>query len=282
MNKTAFIKPAFILTLIISAFFFIPHINVYSQNINIDSLQTGKKYKVVLFDDREIIGTLKAFDSIYINISDKDGLYRIRKEDIFYISRLLYPSKYNVIIALGGGISFLTGDYNNNYYYSGQKSQNGYNLALKVDFPINETKTIGFEASYHRFKHDAFTDYTTNYDATFMNFYTFKIDFKIGNFETKNKFFYYAVFGIGMNLTKYSERTSIYYNSYDSTYSTQYSPAYSTTSAVLGLGGGAGYKFNRHCGIYAEMQYNFITSSPFLFWGSGYFPLKAGLVYMIY
>lgn len=278
MNKTAF-RTAFI-----SALIFLTHFsqNLHSQNINIDSLQSGRKYKIVLFDNREIIGTLKSSDSIYVNISDKDGIYRLRKDDIFYISKSLYPSKYNVIISVGGGLSFLTGDYNYNYYYSGQRSTGGYNLSLSADFPISDTKTIGFEAGYHNFKRGAYTDYNTTYDAAFMSFYTFKIDFKIGNFETKNKFFYYAVFGIGMNHTKYSESNSVYYNYSDSTYSTQYMPSYSSTSAVLGLGGGFGYKFNRHFGIYTEIQYNLITSSPFLFWGSGYFPVKAGLVYMIY
>ncbi len=254
----------------------------YSQNLSFDSLQTGKKYKIVLFDDREIIGTLNNFDSVYINISDKDGLYRIRKEDVFFISRLLFPNKYNMMISLSGGLSFLTGDFNEYSYYGGQKSMTGFNAGLNMDFPITDNKTIGFETIYNRFKQDGYSTFETAYEPTTMSFYSFKINFKLGNFEPKSKFFYYAVFGIGMNLTKYSESSYTYYSSYDSTYQTSFSPGYSRTNAILGLGGGAGYKFSRHFGVFAEMQYNFITSTPFLFWGSGYFPFRLGLVYMIY
>lgn len=277
MNPLKKITLVLNLLIVLSAFFMFR--TAYSQNLNLDSLQDGKKYKIVLFDDREIIGTLKNSDSVYINIADKDGLYRVRKEDVFFISRILYPTKYNTMISVGGGLSFLTGDYNEYYYYSGQKSMVGYNAALKIDFPIAENKTIGFEASYNRFKQDGYSSYSTVYDPTFMNFYSFKIDFRIGSFE---KFFYYGVFGVGMNLTRYSESRSTYYSTYDSTLSLYVNPAFSKTNAVLGLGGGAGYKFNNKFGIYAEMEYNFITSSPFIFWGSGYFPLKVGLIYFIY
>src|SRR5436190_1824777 len=102
-------KITLILNLLIVLSVFFMYKTASSQNLSLDSLQEGQKYKIVLFDDREIIGTLKNSDSVYINISDKDGLYRVRKEDVFFISRMLYPTKYNTMISVAGGLSFLTG-----------------------------------------------------------------------------------------------------------------------------------------------------------------------------
>jgi hypothetical protein len=66
-------------------------LNIYSQNPS-DSIITGKKYKIILFDDREVIGTVARQDSLMVYVKSADGFYQLKKEDIFMVSRELTPS----------------------------------------------------------------------------------------------------------------------------------------------------------------------------------------------
>ncbi len=65
------------------------------------------------------------------------------------------------------------------------------------------------------------------------------------------------------------------------THSSNYYEPTSIVNAVLSVGGSAGYRITQHFGIRAEMEYNFITNGIFLGGNHNYFPLRAGLFYIL-
>lgn len=115
--------------------------------------------------------------------------------------------------------------------------------------------------------------------------YYFKAEFMMGDLNPSSVVNAYGTVGLGIHVTKEEQYSYKYYSSWDSTYFTTTYPEQTNTNAVLSLGGGLGFRFNKYLGVYSEIQYNMVTSGGgfFIFgFGSGYFPIRAGITYYIY
>lgn len=285
-------------------FAFCVSLNIYSQlSLNPDSVKTGVSYKFVLYNDVEVIGKVTSSDSLYINVLADNGSYRLKKEDVFFISRDLVHNKFRVMLSLGGGVSFLNhgnGDYAYYDYYgysNNYEFKPKYSFQLSGLFPLGENKGIRADFGYSKWKKDAFTYYYnsgyedyTSYTEQTKEMYYFKGDFVFGLISPVNKFWIYGDAGFGIHFVKDGPYTDThkYYQNWDSTYhtSTYNSPGQNNTSAVLSIGSALGYRFSKQLGIYVDAQLEIVPyeGSFFFFWGSGqtYIPVRAGITYTIF
>ncbi|MCI0448241.1 MAG: hypothetical protein L0Y79_00450 [Chlorobi bacterium] len=254
-------------------------VGIYSQSPS-DSIITGKKYKIILFDDREVIGTVTGQDTLMVYVKSADGFYRLKKEDIFAVSRELTPSKFKVMFWAGAGISFFGNDYDG---YGGNKT--GLALQLGAMYPINVTKGIRLDIGYSRWKNDRseqpqyYPPYTYFGEQTVQTYFI-KVDFVFGSFNPSESFKIYGFAGAGAHFKNESSYSTTYYSSYDSTYYTSYYPERNYSNFMFSLGGGAGYNFTKNLGAYTELQYN--SAGYFYFFGGGFFLAKAGLTYTLF
>jgi len=282
--------------------FFIASVNAYSQvSLNPDSLKTGVSYKFVLYNETEVIGKVTGTDSVYIHVSDDRGAYRLRKEDVFFISRDLVRSKFNIILSLGGGIGILNAFGENNYGYGYGYGNSDYKPKFSLQatglIPLGDNKGIRLDIGYSRWKRgESIQPYYSGegyykYGEQSKDYYYLKGDFVYGSISPVNKFWIYGIAGFGIHVMKdgASFYESSHYNSYDSTYYFNHDeyPSYNRTSAVISLGAAFGYRFSKQLGVYADAQLNTLTYNGFffLFWGEGganYIPIRAGITYTIF
>jgi hypothetical protein len=244
-----------------------------------DSLITGKKYKITLFDDREVIGTVTRQDSVMVYVTAEEGIYTIKKEDIFKYSRNLIPSSFKSMFWAGGGLGILSNQ--GDYPYS--INNKGFTFQLSAMYPFSETKGVRLDLSYSRWRgtpveYSSYSYYTYSERSTVM--YYVRADFVFGTFSTSERFKIYGLTGVGANFKDESAYTTTYYNTYDSTYHTYSYPKQSYSNILLSLGGGMGYLLTKNIGTYAEIEYN--SAGYFFFFGGGYFLVKAGITYTIF
>jgi hypothetical protein len=258
---------------------------LYSQEqLVIDSLVTGKKYKVTLYNDKEIIGQVVKQDSASALIVTESGTVRVRKEDIFSVSRNTVPKLMKGMLSLGGGLLLMTGE--EGHYSSNTKP--GYSFQLTGLMPFSENKAIRLDLAYGRMKKEGYLypyyyEYYSSEGEQTRDIYSMHVDFLFGDFKTDTKFNVYGLGGAGLLYVRESDYTSTYYNYYDSTYQTSTYPGENYTSFSLALGGGLRFKLNNRLGIYAEAQYNMSTyDGYFWFFGRGYFPIRGGFTYTFY
>ena len=267
---------------------------IYSQNqTDITKIIPGKKYKIVLFDDSEIIGKVISADSVNISIqTESKVMLIIPKSNILYYSTSTAPNKYNYSLALMGGISvFSSNNYYNDYDYS--KTTTGPNVNLSFYYYISDTKAIKIDAGYSYLKpFYENSDYvepmgsTTTYSGGSVSMFSFKGNILIGSFAPVQRLIVYASLGFGINFTNVKELTETYWSQLypDSAYKqfTYSEPARSEVHALLSLGACLGYRFSKNFGVQAEMEYNLVTgNNSFLIFGdNSYFPIRAGLFYI--
>lgn len=261
--------------------------NIYAQEeVVMDSLVNGNKYRITLYNDKEVIGKVVKQDSIYVYIVTETGTVRVRFEDIFSISKSTIPRLMKAMFTLGGGILLQGGNYN------GYRDNNspGFSIQATGLFPFSENKAIRLDLSYGRLKRDNYY-YTVYYDPIGgettqqqnIHVYNAYAQFLFGDFNTKSNFSVYGLAGLGImhiNEEGYSYTT---YNSYDSTYYHYTNPEYNYTNFSIAIGGGLRFRINNRLGAFAEAQYNMTTYEGFFFFfGKGYFPIRAGLTYTFY
>ncbi|HWA06792.1 MAG TPA: hypothetical protein VG961_09605, partial [Ignavibacteria bacterium] len=126
---------------------------------------------------------------------------------------------------------------------------------------------------------------TSVYDPQKQNvdIYNLYGEFLFGDFSTKTNFSVYGLAGIGIMHVKEEGYTYTSYYSYDTSYYTYTRPDYNYTNFSMALGGGLRFKISNRIGAFAEAQYNLTTYQGFFwFFGSGYFPIRAGITYMLY
>lgn len=262
--------------------FFVLALNLFTQDMNYksntqdksDSIITGKKYRIILFNDKEIIGRVIKQDSVQIQMTSDNTVYRFKKEDIFEISSELTPSKLKAIFWAGGGIGlFDMNDSRSNY-------EKGFTFQLSGMYPLADTRGIRVDFGYSRWKgipnYYYYEPYTpsSNSEQTINSYYV-KTNFVFGTFSPSDKFKFYGFPGIGINFRNESEYT--YYSYYENTVNTY--PPRNFSGLLLSFGGGLGYLFNKKIGLYGEAEYNFSFYHNFV---SGYFLAKAGVTFNVF
>ncbi len=285
MIKTnlSFILLAVLLSAAVSGFIS----NIYSQEeIVMDSIITGNKYKITMYNDKEVIGKVVKQDSVFVYMVTETGTVRIKFEDIFSVSKSTIPKLMKAMFSLGGGI-LLEGDNYNNYRDGNNKP--GFSIQLTGLYPFGENKAMRLDLSYGQFSQDeyAYTTYYAPYSDSYskqtISLYKAYADFVFGDFTNSTNFSVYGLAGVGILAINYGSYDYTYYNYSDSTYSTRTNPSFGNASFSIAIGGGMRIKINNHLGVFAEAQYNMSTFEGF-FWvfGRGYFPLRAGLTYSFY
>jgi hypothetical protein len=244
--------------LFVLLFILLPFSKSYSQkSLDPDSLSAGKIYKIILFDDNEIIGKVINADSVYIKIFSDNEIHKFRKNDIFFISQSSLPSVYRFSIAVKGGYHIFIG----RSFIKGQNAgenlfSSPFTTAVEGIIPINESKAIRFEIQYVFFKENKNEYYTYSNQSLF----TFKTDFLVGNFRNDSKWIYYFSAGTGILFNHLKEENNLLY--------------------ILGFGAAGGYKLTKHIGVFAEVQFNFVNKNlTMLFSESAYIPVRIGLSY---
>lgn len=120
-----------------AAFLLVQSAVLYSQNqTDFTKIVPGKMYKLVLFDDTEILGTVITVDSANVSVRTHDNMtVIIPKSNILYFTSDLTPSKYRFSLSLLGGVSLLSEESEYNYYGRGSKVGPNINLA-GMFFPV--------------------------------------------------------------------------------------------------------------------------------------------------
>lgn len=278
----------------VSAVLFIHSSFLYSQNqTDLSKIIPGKKYKIVLIDDSEVLGTVMATDTVNVTIkTENNNTMIIPKNNILYYSTDFTLSKYKFSLSLLGGVSVFSGDHSYNYNSSG--SNIGLNIDLMGIYFLSDSKAVKIDAGFTflkpKYDNNYYNPYGSAYQTTFSGgdvfLYSLKANLLIGTFKPVNRTILYASFGIGIHLTKQKEiiehsRTQHYPDTTwnEIIYTT---PDRNDFNALLSIGAGFGYRFTEHFGLKAEIEYNMVTSSyEFLFFsGRSYFPMRAGIFYI--
>src|SRR5688572_20998107 len=71
------------------------------EEVVMDSIVTGVKYRITLYNDKEVIGKVMKQDSVYVYLVSETGTVRVRHEDIFSVSRSTIPSLMKALFTLG-------------------------------------------------------------------------------------------------------------------------------------------------------------------------------------
>lgn len=279
------------LSSILSAALFILFISplftqLFSQEVVMDSIITGNKYRLTLFNDKEVIGRVAKQDSIYVYVVTEEGTVRVRFDDIFSVSKSAIPRVMLAMFTLGGGIYLNGGDYNDYPYNDDNKP--GLSTQVTGLFPFGENKAIRVDLGFNRITRKAYDYYYysssySNYTEQNIDIYNLYAQFVFGNFNTKTNFSVYGLAGVGIMHISEGSYTNTGYNYYDSSYYSYTYPGENYTNFSLAIGGGLRFKLYKQLGLFTEAQYHINTYQGFFwFFGRGYFPVRAGITYMLY
>ncbi len=268
-------------SLFILSFLFTNH-SAAQEYSTLDSLRTGRTYKIILFDDTEIIGRIVKTDSIYVVVSNESGTKRIKKDDIFNVSADLTPSQYRFTFSAGGGVSLLSRGFFEDGY---RKAAPMLSFQLNANFVTSKSKGFRIDIGYSRFNRELNDPYMVDFQGGAIGMYSFKTDFVIGDLNPSSVINAYGLLGLGIHIIK-EESYTYKYRFYDTAaYYTYTTPEKSSTNVVFSVGGGLGFRFSKQLGVYAEIQYNMVSYGGWFFFygfGAGYFPIRGGITYYLY
>ena len=257
------------------------------EEVVMDSIITGSKYRITLYTDKEVIGKVSKQDSVYVYMVTDEGTVRIRHEDIFSVSKSTVPRLMAAMFSLGGGILLRGGgNYYSSYYDDDNKP--GFSFQATGLYPFSENKAIRIDFSYSRItrsRYDYYYLYTSpaEYSKQNIDFYNAYAEIIFGDFNTRTNFSVYGIAGLGLMHVAEGSYSYTDYNYYDSTYTTRMREGYDYTNFSLTIGGGLRFKINNRLGAFTEVQYNMTAYEGFLwFFGGGNFPIRAGLTYSFY
>lgn len=164
----------------------------YSQTI--DSLTPGKKYKIILFSEKEIIGTMISHDQNSISIRSDNIVMTIERNNIFSISKDLSASKYKFLINLFGAYI----PKSENGYYFGQGSRSG--IDIRASYFYSDKKNVGIEAAYFPSRKSS-VEYTGTAVYTGGEIRSFEviINGQFGTFDKNNIADFYLNLGVGVH-----------------------------------------------------------------------------------
>lgn len=252
--------------------------NTSQKQDNNDSIITGKKYRIILFNNKEIIGRVTKQDSLQIQLKSDNSVYQFKREDIFEISSELTPSKLKAILWAGGGLCLLGGGTFNEGY--DDENKNGFTMQLSGMYPFSETGGIRFDLSFSQTKSipgSVYYDPYSYYSEQTIRSYYIRANYVFGTFSPSDKFKIYGFPGIGINMWDESEYT--YYSSYENQNYTYTNPGFNYSSLLLSAGFGAGYMVSKKIGFYGEAEYNLSIAYER---GRGYFLAKGGIIFNVF
>lgn len=264
---------------------------LYSQNQNdVSKIIPGKKYKIVLYDDKEVIGKVISIDSINVTIQNeyKETLI-IPKNNILYYSSNLTPTNYIFSALLLGGISVYAGNNTFNGYQN--KVKPGINFNLAGIFYLSDSKAIKLDfgytylkPNYDNYYYSSDPAHPSSYVGGDISQFSAKGNILVGSFNPSQRLMLYASLGFGIHFLAQKESTFKYWYQYyqDSTWTqhTEYHQSERDVNALLSVGAALGYRITNKLGIMGEIEYNLVTTNGFLLFStSSYFPMHIGVYY---
>jgi hypothetical protein len=281
-KKNLLLPPAFGLTIAFLLFLFITNTSFAQEYSKLDSLKIGTKYKIILFDDTEIIGTVISTDSSFVTVNTGKNYSKVKKDDIFNISRNLTPSQYSLLLSAAGGVIFPGAEF---FYRNNRDYDPSLSFQLNSAFVVSSNKAFRIDLSYSKLVRKK-PYYVISSTGGNVNMVSLSFDFVIGELKPESFFTAYGILGLGMHYTfipAYTETVSWGYDTTYNTYTSKYEEE-SRMNAVLRVGGGLGVKLSKHLTVFGEVQYNSVTYGGFLFFafGQGYIPVRFGLTYMLF
>src|SRR4030095_13097777 len=236
------------------------------------TIEVGKKYKFVLFDDTQVIGKVIALDEKFVKVQTNKGVITVSRENILYISTDLTPEKYDFSLSLTCGVSFLNREYY--YYYSSNNSLPGPHFNAGAMFYISDSKAVKVDLSLSfakpKFENTYYIYYEEQppeqdkFEGGEIVYFSLKPSFALGGFKPSDHVTAYASLGLGINYfsQKDVKRTYYYYNYEDSTYTlrSETRPGRNDVGAVLGLGGGINFRITPKLSILTEGELNVLFS----------------------
>jgi hypothetical protein len=163
-------------------------------------------------------------------------------------------------------------------------------------FFLSDSKAIKFDAGYTfvKAKYDNYGPYyysDPHYEYTYeggdASLFSFKGNILFGEFSPITRLTYYGSLGIGIHFLSLQEVTEHYWtqNYPDTTWVPRTSniPSNTEINAIISIGASIGYRINKNLGLKAEIEYDLVTSSyAFIFFGGrNYFPIRAGIYYIL-
>jgi hypothetical protein len=277
--------------LLIFIFSLVNAVSLYSQSqVDIDSLVQGKTYRIILFDDREIIGQVISLDSLYLKLSENSNIYKIRKDDIFKVSKSNMRTVHTLIIDAYGGYTVAAGEQNS-YYRDNSVQIKGFNSGVEAILPLRDFRGVRLSFDYTGMKipelsyesHYGYEGYEYNEfnkeDEASIRFISFRADYLLGDFRTDSRFIYFFSAGAGVNFYHKAAYNSYYYRN-DTLMSAYSYPEKNSTNIIFAIGLFGGYKISSRFGVHGQIEYNIIASEDiFGHYNSGHFPFKLGVFY---
>jgi len=246
---------------------------LFSQSLNpSDLLLKGNKYKLTLFDEKEITGTLVSQDEKTVTIKSENILMTIERSNIFSITNDISPSRYKYLAALNSGTvpnSREYGSYRSNFI-----------INARFSYFYSEYKNIGIDLSYTSFKGAGYEYNYGNENEGAKESYTDIIaNAQIGTFDKKNIVDVYLNLGLGIHIFHRSGYNYTYYSFYDSNYYSYYNRSYTRLYPVFQIGGGLIIKPAYNIGLNVEVDMQAYGFGYIFYPFEAYFPVKAGISY---
>lgn len=251
----------------------------------------GRSYMFALFDETQIMGKVIGIDSTRLQVRTEDDLETIVPiASIVYYSKDLVPNKYFFSASFMGGVSLLSGGFFPFEGISGGITAPNFNLGMMWFF--SSSKGLKLDAGYTYVKSDntLIEAHNDSYlretmEGGDVSIYSIKGNFLLGRFRPAERIILFVSMGIGVHITKQQAITIHYdYKMFPDSawmHSTNYYEPTTDVNAIISVGGAAGYRITKNFGVRVEIEYNFITNGIFLGGNHNYFPLRAGLFYIL-
>ncbi|MEO6694577.1 MAG: hypothetical protein ABIY50_04295 [Ignavibacteria bacterium] len=248
---------------------------LFSQT-NDPILVAGKNYKIILFSEKEIIGTFVSQDEKTITIKTDNILLNIEKSNILSISKDVSATKYKFIINLSG--KFVPRSHSGSYFGNSARSVTG--IDIRASYFYSEKKNVGIEFAYFPFtESNSQSSNTTVYTGGETNSFDLLLNGQFGTFDNTEIADVYFNLGAGIHSVHKNASTTTFYDSYLGRYQT-YSTASETESyPVMQFGVGILVKPVKNIGINFEINLNAYGFGYLFFPSAAYIPLKAGVSY---
>lgn len=247
---------------------------------SIDSIETGKEYKVTLFSGKEIIGTVVSQDTKSISIKENNIVMTIKRNNILRISTDIKISKYKFLATLNTGFipNNFNGDYGKNFIINGRFS-----------YFISENINAGVDISYTSFENNDlylldFNGISSGRKGGNSYYFDFLANAQIGTFDKNSFIDLYVNLGLGFLINHRNSSGFIYYPIYDTNYFEynyyrQSNSSYTDFYALFQVGCGMIMKPSDNFGINMEFDIKAYGFEYFIYPSQVYFPLKVGISY---
>lgn len=230
-----------------------------------DSLKTDDYYTISLSNNLEITGQIISQDYNYINIKNKDGIYKILKQDISSFSlcdecKSDLPENYMI----NKGLKNPKFSLNVNAGIDLFGSELSYNIGAGIAFYPNNYFSPRLSFNYRKISSDYFS----------TNYYCFNLDLLMGKVNPKNSFIYYGIVKIENDIVKESSVYNYNYGEY-----VDHSAYY---LGFIGVGGGLGMRLSKETSFFFECStpiFGFTGSGGGFLLGWNIVSLKAGCTY---